>query len=342
MRASPAPGFVPPRTQGDGAAPPSMARVVGKAPSAAVVAALAPTGTLRAAINMSNFLLVTDKTPEGLPIGVSASLAAHVAARLGVPLKLLPYANPPALCDAAGPGESEWDIGNIGADPLRGEFINFTAPYCEIESTVLLTPGSAVHSFADLDKPGTRIVTAKGGAYSLWLERNVRHATLVQETGAAVRERFISEGLDAMAGLRPALVKDELLSDGYTLMPGHYGMVEQATGVPKAKGQEAFAWLREWIEEVKENGLVPAPADVYCLSVSLCVSFSVTLCVCLSLCVRLSLSLSVSLSLCASLSLRVSLCVSVLHMHWLEQVEGLVNEFGVQGGLLVAPAAAKL
>ena len=87
---------------------------------------------------------------------------------------------------------------------------------------------------------------------------------------------------------------------------------------------------------------MPAPADVYCLSVSLCVSFSVTLCVCLSLCVRLSLSLSVSLSLCASLSLRVSLCVSVLHMHWLEQVEGLVNEFGVQGGLLVAPAAAKL
>ena len=35
---------------------------------------------------MSNFLLVTDKTEDGLPIGVSASLAAHVAARLGVPL----------------------------------------------------------------------------------------------------------------------------------------------------------------------------------------------------------------------------------------------------------------
>jgi ABC-type amino acid transport substrate-binding protein len=98
------------------AAAAAAAKVVGKAPSAAVVAALAPTGTLRAAINMSNFLLVTDKTEDGLPIGVSASLAAHVAARLGVPLTLMPYPSPPALCEAAGPGESAWDIGNIGAD----------------------------------------------------------------------------------------------------------------------------------------------------------------------------------------------------------------------------------
>ena len=245
------------------AAAAAAAKVVGKAPSAAVVAALAPTGTLRAAINMSNFLLVTDKTEDGLPIGVSASLAAHVAARLGVPLTLMPYPSPPALCEAAGPGESAWDIGNIGADPLRGEFINFTAPYAEIESTVLLPPGSAVESFADLDTEGATIITAKGGAYSLWLERNVQHATLVQETGAAVKERFVAEGLDAMAGLRPALVSDALLAEGYTVMPGHYGLVEQATGVPKAKGEEAFEWLREWIEEVKANGLVSSLVDEY-------------------------------------------------------------------------------
>ena len=51
-------------------------------------------------------------------------------------------------------------------------------------------------------------------------------------------------------------MKEGLLSDGYTVMPGHYGMVEQATGVPKARGQEAFEWLCDWIEEVKANGLV--------------------------------------------------------------------------------------
>ena len=32
-------------------------------------AELAPTGVLRAAINLSNFLLVTGKTPDGDPVG---------------------------------------------------------------------------------------------------------------------------------------------------------------------------------------------------------------------------------------------------------------------------------
>ena len=36
-----------------------------------VVAELAPTGTLRAGINLSNFLLVTGRTPSGDPAGVA-------------------------------------------------------------------------------------------------------------------------------------------------------------------------------------------------------------------------------------------------------------------------------
>ena len=36
---------------------------------AEIVEELAPTGVLRAAINMSNFLLVTGKTDDGDPVG---------------------------------------------------------------------------------------------------------------------------------------------------------------------------------------------------------------------------------------------------------------------------------
>ena len=78
---------------------------------------LAPAGVLRAGINMSNFLLVTGKTDSGDPVGVSPSMAAEVARRLGVALKLVPYPNPGVLADAA--GTDAWDIGLIGADPLR-------------------------------------------------------------------------------------------------------------------------------------------------------------------------------------------------------------------------------
>ena len=94
---------------------------------AAARAELAPTGVLRAGVNMSNFLLVTGKDEAGGPVGVSPSMAAEVAKRLGVPLVKVPYSNPGLLADAA--GTDAWDIGLIGADPLRSEMTAFTAAY---------------------------------------------------------------------------------------------------------------------------------------------------------------------------------------------------------------------
>src|SRR2546421_11266864 len=91
---------------------------------------LAPTGVLRAAINMGNFLLVTGKDPSGDPSGVSPDMAAAIAARLGVPVKFVPYARPGEIADDAEKGL--WDIGNIGAEAPRAAGINFTAAYCEI------------------------------------------------------------------------------------------------------------------------------------------------------------------------------------------------------------------
>ncbi|HVB16596.1 MAG TPA: transporter substrate-binding domain-containing protein, partial [Stellaceae bacterium] len=111
-------------------------------PSPQIVAELAPTGVLRAAINMGNFLLVSGKTPSGDPTGVSADMAAAVAARLGVPVKYVPYARPGDLADDA--TKNLWDIGNVGAEPQRAAVINFTAAYCEIEATYLVPAGSSI------------------------------------------------------------------------------------------------------------------------------------------------------------------------------------------------------
>jgi polar amino acid transport system substrate-binding protein len=63
-------------------------------PSSQVISELAPTGALRAAINLGNFLLVTGRTPSGDPTGVSPDMAAAVAARLGVPVRFVPYERP--------------------------------------------------------------------------------------------------------------------------------------------------------------------------------------------------------------------------------------------------------
>lgn len=217
-------------------------------------AELAPNGVLRAGINMGNFLLVTGRTPEGEPDGVSPDMARGIAARLGVPLELVPFKSPGELSDAVGTGA--WDIGLIGAEPQRAEKIEFTSAYAEIEATYLVPAGSPIETIADVDKPGVRIAVSRRSAYGLWLERNVEHATLVtSDSGDNVFNQFVTENLEAFAGLRPGLTDVLSTLPGARILDGRFATVQQAVGTAKTNVAGA-AFLRSFVEEAKASGLV--------------------------------------------------------------------------------------
>ncbi|MCB4823186.1 transporter substrate-binding domain-containing protein [Roseicella aerolata] len=220
-----------------------------------VLSQLAPTGVLRAAINMGNFLLVTGRTPEGEPDGVSPDMARTIAERLGVPVKLVPYARPNEIADAGGTGA--WDIANIGAEPQRAAKISFTAAYCEIEATYLVPPGSPVTGMAQVDRPGIRIVSSAGAAYTLWLERNIRNAqlVLVPGGGGAAFKRFVEDKAEVYAGLRPGLLSDVETLPGARILDGQFMAVQQAIGTAR-ENEAGAAWLRDFVEEAKRSGLV--------------------------------------------------------------------------------------
>ncbi|SVB80971.1 uncharacterized protein METZ01_LOCUS233825, partial [marine metagenome] len=168
---------------------------------------LSSNGTLRAAINMSNFLLVTDKTKDGIPIGVSPDMAQELANKLDLQLKLIPYDSPGEIADDA--ENDKWDICNIGAEPQRAEKINFSAAYAEIQATYIVQYNSKINNILDVDKIGNKICVASRTAYGLWLERNIHNAELIQVEGVdSSFDIFLNENLDALAGLRPALIDD--------------------------------------------------------------------------------------------------------------------------------------
>jgi polar amino acid transport system substrate-binding protein len=221
-----------------------------------IVAELAPHGVLRAGINVSNFLLVTGRDEHGSPVGVAPDMARAVAERLGVPLRLVPYARPGILADAC--GTDAWDIGLIGAEPQRAETIAFSAAYAEIEATYLVPEGSPIAALADVDRAGVRIASTARAAYDLWLERNIHHATLehaqsIDGAFALFRERK----LDALAGLRPRLITDQAVLPGSRILDGSFMTVQQAIGTAKANAKAA-AFLRDFVEEAKRSGLVAA------------------------------------------------------------------------------------
>jgi polar amino acid transport system substrate-binding protein len=215
---------------------------------------LAPHGVLRAGINMSNFLLVTGRSASGDPQGVAPDMARAVADRLGVPVVYVPFPKPGELADAA--GTDTWDIGLIGAEPARAEKIAFSPAYVEIEATYMVPPGSPLRTLADVDKPGVRIAVTARAAYDLWLERNIKHATLIRSASLdSAYEQFAAEKLDALAGLKPRLLSDVTKMPGATILDGQFTAVQQAVGTSHAN-IEGAAFLRDFVEEVKKSGLV--------------------------------------------------------------------------------------
>jgi len=219
-----------------------------------IVKELAPYGILRAAINMSNYLLVTGLDNKGDPTGLSPDMAAELARRLKVDLKLLQYNTPGEISDDA--GKDLWDIGNIGAEPKRAEKIDFTPAYCEIQASYLVPADSPLKTIEQVDSLGTRIAVSARSAYDLWLERNIKNAELFRAQGIdASFELFVNNNLDALAGLRPQLLTDLKKISGARIIEGQFTAVQQAMGCTKGKSVGA-AYLKAFIEETKKSGLV--------------------------------------------------------------------------------------
>ena len=217
-------------------------------------AELVPTGVLRAGINMANFLLVTGRREDGGPQGVAPDMAAAAAERLGVEVAYVPYETPGQLADDATKGV--WDIGLIGAEPARAEHIAFTAAYVEIEATYMVREDSPIRAVEDVDRPGVRIAVAARSAYDLYLTRAIQHAELVRVTGLnASYDLFVSDNLDALAGLRPRLISDVEELPGARILDGKFTAVQQAIGTQRER-QAGAAFLREFVEEAKASGLV--------------------------------------------------------------------------------------
>lgn len=219
----------------------------------ALVLEMAPTGTLRVALNMINFLLISGKNSEGVPVGVAPDLARTIAERIGMPLQLIQYGSPGELADDA--DKNVWDIGLIGAEPVRAQKIDFSTAYVEIEATYLVPPGSSLKHASEVDRPGNRIAVSARSAYDLWLTRNIQHAQLLHAEGfEATFALFVEQKLEAMAALKPGLLGDAARLPGSRILEGNFTTVQQSIGVPKGR-LAAATYLQSFVNEIK-TGLV--------------------------------------------------------------------------------------
>ena len=220
----------------------------------AVRADLAPTGALRAGVNYGNFLLATRDQASGESRGVAIDLTRELARRLDVPVALIAYDSVATMVDAARTGA--WDIAFLGIDPQRAGDIAFTAAYLHIEATYLVPAGSRLREVSEVDAPGVRVAAPARANYELYLSRGLHRAQLVRAaTADAAFQMLVAGEVEALAGLRQALIGLAPKLAGSRLLDGQFMAVQQAVGVPR--GREAgLAYLRAFVEDAKASGLV--------------------------------------------------------------------------------------
>jgi polar amino acid transport system substrate-binding protein len=218
---------------------------------------LAPNGRLRAALNYSNFLLVSARAPEHT--GVAPDLARELARRANAAVEFVGYENAGLVADAA--KDNAWDVAFIGAEPARAREIRFTPAYVEIEATYLVPANSPIRTLEDVDRHGVRIATTARAAYTLYLQRTLRHATLVEADGIQGSfDLFTRSRLDVLAGLKPRLLDDVQKLPGARVLEGRFTAVQQSMGVPQQHAAAA-AYLAAFADEIKSSGLLRTIID---------------------------------------------------------------------------------
>jgi len=217
-----------------------------------LVKEFAPSGALRAAINVGNPVLVqTDAA--GTPSGVTVELARELAGRLGVALE-------PIVIDGAGKSfeavkAAKCDIGFLAIEPARAAEIDFTAPYVLIEGVYAVRADAGLASNAQVDRSGVRVAVNKGAAYDLFLTRSLKHATLVRAEDSF--EAFVRDKLEAVAGVKQAVVRFVAAHPGVRLLDGRFMEIAQAMCLPKGR-PNAARYLARFVEEMKASGFVAA------------------------------------------------------------------------------------
>ena len=219
-----------------------------------IIEQLAPKGYLRAAINLSNFLLVTGTDDQGNPEGVSPDLAKALANELNIEYELIPFKRPGELADAV--IDDVWDIGNIANESERAKSITFRHPYTLIESTFLVRESSKINSLKYVDKKDVRIAVAERSAYDLWLTENIKNAELIRAKSIDLSFKiFEDNSYEVLAGLKPRLIDDLKNTKNCKILPGAFTFIKQCIG-SKPGNPEAEKFINNFIEKNTKNGFI--------------------------------------------------------------------------------------
>ena len=217
----------------------------------AVYRDLVPSGTLRAALSYGNSGLVQRDISSGELRGLVVDLFDELAERLSVGRSLVGYQGSVSVFEAGLAGA--WDVAILAIDRVRAEQLDFTPPFVVLEGTYVVREQSPCSTVLDLDRAGMRISIVRDTVFDAHLTHSLRHAKLNRSpTFQGAIDRFLAEGLDAVAGLKQQMAEFVQANAGLRVMEGRFMAIEPAFAVPKGHSA-GLRYLTTFVEELKAS-----------------------------------------------------------------------------------------
>jgi polar amino acid transport system substrate-binding protein len=186
--------------------------------------------------------------------GVGIEIARSLSDRIGVAITCEEYPSPPRVVEALSAGAV--DVALLGIDPSRAAAVDFTSPLIAADFSYLVPEGSAIHTVADVDKPGTRIALVRHHAMDTSLRDNLAHAVRVYaDTPDDAFELFRRREADVLAGIRPGLLNCARRQPGTRVLPDRYGRNVIALAVKKDEAAW-FSYATEFVWQAKADGTI--------------------------------------------------------------------------------------
>ena len=221
--------------------------------------ALAPTGKLRVGVYAgSPFSMIRDPV-SGETKGVTVEIGRTLATRLGVPYEPVEYQRIAEVLEAMKSGKVDITIAN--ATPARAQDFDWTPPLLLIELGYLVLSGSPVSSLADVDRPGIRVGVTQGGTSNSTLARELKNAKVVPApTLQSAIDMLSQRSIDAYATNKANLFEMSDRLPGSRVLIGRWGIERLSIAIPKGRDQ-GMAYVRQFVEDVKSEGLVARAAE---------------------------------------------------------------------------------
>jgi polar amino acid transport system substrate-binding protein len=223
---------------------------------------VAPGGELRVGIGVGpvpSAFWATRDPASGEPRGVTVDLARAMAKDLGVPLRLVAYANSGEVTAAGSKGE--WDVAFMPVDEVRARMVDFGPAYYLTESTYLVAAGSPIRALADVDRPGVRVAGVEGTTTTRSAQRSLKNNTVRNyRTADELFEAMRTGNADAIALGRESLAGMQAKLPGSRILDGHFQATGTAVAVPKGRSA-ALAYVSAFVEQAKKDGTVRKALD---------------------------------------------------------------------------------